>query len=135
MTVDIERVAEILVDAFTLGDGSAARKWRTSTRTIRRYRARLRTEPELAAIVREKREDAEEELSALRVRFLRKALGVLEKKIEAENATVYEIAGAVKIVGELHQVAEAIGDDGSDVEDPGAAQDAGDGIEAANGPH
>jgi hypothetical protein len=119
--LDPERVAEILVDAYALGDAPAARKWSCSRRTVERYRARLKTDKVLAAIVQEKRELAEEELATLRVRFLRKALVVLEKKITKAKATVFEVAGAVKIVGELHQLALEVEDDerpsGQDPED------------------
>ncbi len=122
---DPERVAEILVDAFTLGDGTAARKWRITTRTVRNYRVRLKTDTELSAIFHQKRVTNEDELSTLRVRFLRRALAVLEEKITAPEAAIYDIAGAVKIVGELHQVAEAL-DERSDSEDPDAAEAPGD---------
>lgn len=119
-----ERIAEILVDAFALGDGAAARKWSTSRRTICRYRARMREDQALASIVREKQQEAEDELATLRVRFLRKALVILETRITHPDATVHEIVGAVKIVGELHQVAEAM-DERSDSPDPDAQEDAG----------
>lgn len=116
---DAERIAEILVDAYVLGDGSAARKWRVSTRTIRRYRAAAKTDEALSALVQEKRDGATEELAALRVVFLREAINVLRTKIKKRSATVHEVAGAVKIVGELHQVAEVL-DERDDEPDPGA---------------
>jgi hypothetical protein len=130
--VDLERVAEILVDAYAIGDGPAARKWMTSKRTIQRYRARVKTDADLAALVLQKRGETEEELSVLRVQFLRRALVVLERKIKKRSATVHEVAGAVKIVGELHQVAEVL-DAGDDEPDPDA-QGAPEG-DSANGPH
>lgn len=132
--IDRERQAEILVDAYTLGDASAARKWRVNRRTVRRYRAAMRVDPELASLVREKKDLTEDELATIRVRFLRRAIARLEAKIEDPEATIHEIAGAVKIVGELHQVSEALGDVGSDEPDPDAAEDARS-VEAAHGPH
>lgn len=125
MNLDQERVAWILLDALALGDGSAARKWKVSRRTVERYRSRMRSEPELAAIVEEKRAGTEVELSALRVRFLRKALTRLETKVDDPEASLHEIAGAVKIVGELHQVSEALSDERPDSPDPEAAEAAG----------
>lgn len=119
-----ERIAWILLDALVLGDGPAARKWKCSRRSVERYRARMRIDCELAALVEEKKAGMEVELSAMRVRFLRRALTVLEAKIQKDDATVYEIAGAVKIVGELHQVGLAVDDERPDGPDPIAPEDA-----------
>lgn len=124
MQLDRERMAWVLLDALSLGDNVAARKWKLCARTVQRYRERMRIDPELSSVVAEKAAGVEVELASLRVRFLRKALRELETKITAPEATVYEIAGAVKIVGELHQVSEALGDERSDGEDPNAAEDA-----------
>ena len=117
-----ERIADILVDAFALGDGAAARKWNCSIRSIYRYRARLKAAPSLAAIVIEKRAGAEDELATMRVRFLRKALVVLEARLQDPEATIHEIVGAVKIVGELHQVAEAMDEQRPDSPYPDALE-------------
>ncbi len=122
-----ERVAWVLLDALVLGDGTAARKWNCSRRTVERYRARMRVDSALAALVEEKKSGMEVELGALRVRFLRKALEKLEARIQEDGedrASVFEIAGAVKIVGELHQVATAVDDERLDSPDPSAAEDA-----------
>lgn len=120
--VDPDRLAWVVLDAIALGDAAAARKWNVSRRTVERYRERSRNDKDLAAAVAEKKRHEESDLANLRVRFLRRALGVLEAKIQSEGATVYEIAGAVKIVGELHQVAMAVDDERPDSTDPEAAE-------------
>lgn len=120
---DPDRASWILLDAIALGDTAAAKKWGCHRRTIEGYRARVKTDEQLAGLLAEKRREAETDLANLRVRFLRRALKVLEVKIQAEGATVYEIAGAVKIVGDLHQVALTLGEDERpDCPDPEAAE-------------
>jgi len=131
-----ERIASVLIDAAAYGDVQAARKWAVCTRTIRNYRVRLRTDAELAGFCREQIEAQEAELGALRVRFLRKALAEMERRLSKAETTLLGIAEAVKVVGELHQVAEAMGDGGSDGRDPEADSAPGDGADqAAHGPH
>jgi hypothetical protein len=136
MMLDRERIASILIDAASFGDREASRRWAVSARTIRNYRVRLRTDKELAAFCREQLDAQEAELGALRVRFLRKALAEMERRLGSEETTLPEIAEAVKVVGELHQVAEALGDGGSDGRDPEAhaAPDHGT-SEATHAPH
>jgi hypothetical protein len=125
---DPERAAMVLADAMALGDKGAAKKWDLSIRTIANYRARLKNEPELARLFAERKRERHRDLATMRVAFLRRAIRVMTKKLDA--ATLHEVAGAVKIVGELHQVSEALGDDGSAGEDPEAAEDAGGGLGA-----
>lgn len=107
--VDPDRVSNILVDAFALGDSATARKWRISTRTVKRYRARMKEDPALRAIVVEKNKEVSHDLATLRVAFLRDGLQALRDKLP--TGSLYEIAGAVKIVGELHQTALMVNDD------------------------
>ncbi len=106
-----EYVANVLVDAVALGDNGAARKWGIHIRTVGRYRARMKKEPELAALVAEKNAEVSHDLAVLRVQFLREALAEATKKLPA--ASLYEVSGAIKIVGELHQASEMIGDNGA----------------------
>jgi hypothetical protein len=130
-----EQIAAVLLHAAAFGDAEAARKFRVSTRTIRRYRVRLGTDKELAAHVREQVDAHEAELGALRVRFLRKALAERERRLGHVDTTLPDIAEAVRVVGELHQVAEVM-DGGSDGCDPEADEAPGDGSAVAScGPH
>lgn len=112
---DIERAAIILVDAFALGDATAAAKWKISKRTVERYRARMATDTQLSALVAEKKKAAEADWSASRVRFLRKAIAKLETLVDmATPEQIREVAGAIKIVGELEVVSSTL-----DGEQPG----------------
>jgi hypothetical protein len=134
--IDRERIASILIDAAAYGDRGASRRWNVAVRTIRNYRVKLRQDPELAAFCREQLDTQEAELGALRVRFLRKALDEMERRLSHADTTLPDIAEAVRVVGELHQVAEAMSDGGSDGRDPEADSAPGDGAnEAAHGPH
>jgi len=48
--IDCEKVARILVSAVEIGnDGKAAEHWKIAPRTLRNYRKRLESDPELAA--------------------------------------------------------------------------------------
>ena len=108
--LDRDRIASILLDAASFGDREAARRWSVSARTIRSYRVRLRTDEQLAGICREAIDTQEAELGAHRVRFLRKAIAELERRLTQSDTTMADIAEAVRVVGEMHQVAEAMGD-------------------------
>lgn len=121
--LDPEHVACVLADAFVLGDASAARKWRVSKRTVQRYRSVASKDVKLTAAVAAKNAEVQHELSTLRVAFLREALQTMREKMK--DATLYEVAGAVKVVGELHHVALAVSDERPDEPDPEAAEAAG----------
>ena len=107
--VDLEYASNVLVDAIALGDTSAAKKWGLNRRTIQRYRVHSREWPELAEMVRQKNAEVTHDLATLRVQFLRDALQELRKKLP--EGSIYEVTGAIKIVGELHATAMMIGDD------------------------
>lgn len=109
---DPDRAALILADANVLGDAAAATKWKVSLRTVARYRARASAEPGLAQLVREKQTEDARTLSELRVAYMRDALEAMRGKLE--SASLFEVAGSIKIVGELHQVAEALAEDDED---------------------
>lgn len=108
-STDPEYVSNVLVDALALGDVAAAKRWKIDPRTVRRYRVRQRTDTVLAALVKEKSAEVSHDLAVLRVAFLREALAAARDKLP--TATLYETAGAIKIVGELHQTAMMVGDD------------------------
>ncbi len=133
MRLDPDHVACVLLDALALGDVAAARKWSVSRKTVQRYRQRMREDRELSALVAEKMQDFETELGAMRVRFLRRALAAMERMVDAEGTRLIEVAEAVRVVGELHQVSEALGEDESNGPDPEPSEDEGGrGVEAAH---
>lgn len=50
-TINYDRAAKILCDAVLVGDRAAAQKWKTTIRTIQRYRLRLETDDKLRSMV------------------------------------------------------------------------------------
>lgn len=109
-------MARIIVDAVEMGEKYAAEYWGVCDRTVRRYRQIVPTDPELAALVDEKRrthsQEAEAEWRKTRVRFLCRAVGTLERLLEnADAKQIRTIAGAIKIVGELHTTQQALAED------------------------
>jgi hypothetical protein len=49
--LNYDRAAKILCDAVLMGDREAAKKWKTTIRTIQRYRIRLETDDKLRQLV------------------------------------------------------------------------------------
>ena len=121
--VDLEYASNVLVDAIALGDTSAAKKWGLNRRTIQRYRVHSREWPELAEMVRQKNAEVTHDLATLRVQFLRDALQELRKKLP--EGSIYEVTGAIKIVGELHQTAMMVDDERFDAPSQEATETAG----------
>lgn len=119
---DPEYVSEVLVDALALGDKSTAAKWGLDRRTIQRYRVMARTDPKLQALIEEKNAATAHDLATLRISFLRDALDAARGKLA--TATLYEVAGAIKIVGELHATAMMIEDGGDDEQQSDPASEA-----------
>lgn len=122
--MNIEAQALVLADAVVLGDKAAARKWGCSERSVRRFRQAMGKDPELTALVRGHMAEAQHDLAVLRVSFLRDALVAMKNKFA--DASLEEIASAMKVVGELHQVAMAVGDERPDSPDQDAAETAAD---------
>lgn len=50
-TINYDRAAKILCDAVLMGDREAAKKWKTTVRTIQNYRVRLETDEKLRKLV------------------------------------------------------------------------------------
>jgi hypothetical protein len=132
---DPDRAALVLVDATEMGDKLAARKWGISLVTVWRYRNRLKTDAQLKELVREKRAESEHDLATLRVAFLRDVIAKMREVIASASVeNLHDLAGAAKVVGELHQVAMAVDDaERPDSPDPDAAPD--EGVTSAGAPH
>ncbi|MFA5053414.1 MAG: hypothetical protein WC565_05110 [Parcubacteria group bacterium] len=125
--LDRERLARIIVDALDMGDKLAAENAGVCVRSVERYRSKMAEDPELAALVAEKRKSAnaisEEAWHKTRVRFLRSAVAKLEELVaDAKPTQIRLVAGAIKIVGELHTeaITFAAAGDGLDERDSGA---------------
>jgi hypothetical protein len=107
-----ELAATVLVDAIYRGDEAAAQAYGVSTRSIRRWRERLHTDPRLATFVQTKREVAERNWSdslagAIRagVEFLQRAARELDP---ANPEAVHAAAGALKILTEIAMTREVL---------------------------
>lgn len=111
-TFDRDRALRILLDAFDLGDRKAAEHWKVSERTIRNYRERLAGDPELAGAFQQKRAELERDWRQARRRALRSGITRLEQLIqEAGVKQLRDVAGAVKILGDLEVVAGVLDDE------------------------
>ena len=110
--LNYERAALVLVEAVYYGDRVASERWGISVRSINRYRHRLATDPELAELVRLKKEAFErdwiEEMpAAIRagVRFLTNAFGASDP---TDPDAIHAVAGAIKILAEVGLTKEII---------------------------
>ena len=111
-----ERAAMILADASVMGDAAAAAKWDVSDKTVRNYRARASNNPDFAALYRKKQLSISSAWSEDAGRFLGKALAKLEKLVEQADDPKYihDVAGAIKVVGELRIAKEVLSEPESD---------------------
>ena len=121
-TLDREKAARILALADQAGDVEAAKHFGVSTKSISRYRARVLTDPELSRLVAEKKREFEaassgwaEDAAGFMSRAIRK-LDTLVAQAPALPGSIREVAGAIKIVGELDITRKVL----SDGEQPGA---------------
>lgn len=102
---NIERAAMLLVEAMYTSDKEVARKHKVSERTLRRYRERLDSDPELAALVRLKKEQADSDWSAGLFPAIRGALEFIARATKecdpSDPDAVHAISGALKITSEV----------------------------------
>lgn len=114
--LDYEFAALVLADAIHLGDRGSAEKHGCTDRTVRGYRALLKTDPKLSALFQGKVSRAERGWSIARTSFLRKALAKAEQLVDAASDIEHlpHVTEAIKAVGELQITVEAIGSDASD---------------------
>jgi hypothetical protein len=110
-TVEADRLASVVLDADLLGVPRAARVNGVSEDTVRNYRKRILTRPEALEILRAKKTKLEERWVATRHQFLLRTVTKLQELCEkADKDQIREVAGAVKIVGDLHVVGGALND-------------------------
>lgn len=108
---DIDRVAQILVDAYLIGDPRAAKHWGITDRTIRNYRARMETDEALSSRFLQKKREVEADWVDTSKRFLARSIAKLEDLVQSAGPDqIREVAGAIKIVGELDVVRSALKD-------------------------
>lgn len=104
-----EQASSIVVEAELFGNESAAKRHGISRDTVERYRKRIAHDEQLRTLADEKRKLAKAAVAEEFVRFLRRAVNKLDELIEqAKPDQIREVAGAIKVVGELQTVREAI---------------------------
>lgn len=120
--IDRARVATILIDAYQVGELAAAKRWGITDRTIRNYKTRLETDTELSRAFHEKKARVEADWLETSRRFLSRSIAKLEELVhQAGTDQIREVAGAIKIVGELDVVRSALGGQQPQRPDPSEA--------------
>lgn len=112
-TKDPDAVARVVTDSEHLGVERAAKKHGTSKRTVERYRSVAKGDANVAALVAAKKKSIDDDWRNEAVAFLKAAtekLGVLVSMAGPEQ--IREVAGAIKIVGELTVAKDVLGADG-----------------------
>lgn len=138
--------ARILAEAHIRGDKPAARRNSVAVRTIKGYRRRLSHDPELDRLFREHVQLLGKDWAEDTINALREGFGAMEAwfRVAREEAqagkkwqagVLREVAGGVKIIGELQVVREALGvPDGPENDRPGPALPTAEGGTASSEP-
>jgi hypothetical protein len=106
---DRDQMTRVITDAAILGNEHAAKKHGIAERSVQRYKNRCAQDPELAAMVAAKKKKIDDDWRDEAVSFLRTAVAKLEKLVAtATGEQIREVAGAIKIVGELTVARDAL---------------------------
>ncbi len=111
MRLDTNRCATILAECSFTKPGIVAKRWGITVRSIQKYQDREEADPEFAEVVSKKRALLESEWKDVAIRFLRTGLAKLEELVEKakpEPGIIREVAGAIKVVGDLQIVRTAL---------------------------
>ena len=116
--LSLEQQAAALAYATTCSDAQAAKQYGISVRTLANYRARLHSDPVLAELFETKRSELQAEWKQEALGALRRGLTtmttlmerLLENEGPPEKGQLFEVTGAVKVLGELLTMKEALGD-------------------------
>jgi hypothetical protein len=130
--LSLDQQAAALAFATQCSDAKAAERHGISLRTLHNYRARLATDPALAKLFEIKRRELSEGWKDDALDTLRKGLHTMTTLMDRllaldgppEKGQLYEVTGAVKVIGELLTVKEVLGVEqpGTDTEDRGAEE-------------
>jgi len=115
--IDREEAIRVLLDAAVSGDRTASKRAGIDERTLRRWRVRLASDPELSAAFRAKNEAADRSWKAARRETLGKLIRAIAAKIDDPDTTMGELSNATKILGELEITQGVL--DGSGDDQPG----------------
>jgi hypothetical protein len=110
---DTERAAKVLALALTAGDSEAAKHFGISAKSVSRYRQRSLTDASLSALVFEKTREfraASEGWAEDAAGFMSRAIRKLDTLVgQAGVDQIRDVAGAIKIVGELDITQKVLG--------------------------
>lgn len=125
--IDVGIAAAIIIDSLQVGDDGAAKMHGVGVATVRRWRKRMQTDPELHELVAAKRRKLDEELGPAR----RRAQRVLLDKItalaaEATLSDLATLAEAYRNISEIDLASEALGVGNRDPQPGAPAPEAGD---------
>ena len=116
---DREHAVRAIADATVMGDKEACKLHGISTATIYRYREKLRGSPDLIEAEKRKSAQLNREYNMQRAHFLAEGFAKLRSLIhEADGTQIRDVAGALKIAGELHTTAALISDEQQDEQRP-----------------
>jgi hypothetical protein len=108
--IDREKAVRTLIAAQLTGDAKAAESAKVTVRTLQNWRRKLASDPELVRAFAEKRAEVIASLDARFRAFLGSAVAKLEELVsEATVEHIHEVAGAIKIVGELTTTRAGLG--------------------------
>ena len=103
-------MARVLADAVTLGDEVAAKRHGISPRSVQRYRALAKSDDRLTGAVAAKKKAVDDDWRDSAVQFMRTSIAKLEELVAAAGPDqIREVAGAIKIVGELNVAKDVLG--------------------------
>ena len=108
-TFKYERAAAVLAEADYSSDKSAAKRYSVTVRSVENWRRKLQTDPKLAELYEARKAAIHEDWAETAIAFLR--AGIAKMQALVETATVEhlgDVSQAVKIVGELQVVREAL---------------------------
>jgi hypothetical protein len=112
--LNYERAARILTDAAYYGDEKSAEKWEITSKTIRNYRERLKTDPQLSALFQKFRQKFEAEWKPELARSIFVTVRKIAEMVEAVDTAhpcaemLEALTGAVKALSEIAITTEVL---------------------------
>lgn len=109
---DLERKAQVIVEAVTLGNKAASQRNSLSERTVRRYIREVEKNPELSRIVQTKKRLVEENWVAQIDGAILAGINYLERsslELPVTPEGTHAVAGAIKLLSEVkirHQLVD-----------------------------